>query len=78
MKFKCRQTRNDVCRVEQNSHAFTYKITTFEPAISTWREILGLVTDSSWGCIAPRRPKLQVRYLESLGNKLLQAYKSMI
>lgn len=67
-----------MCGKTQSRHTFMYKISAFEPTITTWRAILGLVTDSSLGFNTHRRSGKQIKYWELLGNKLTQSCKSMI
>lgn len=62
-----------MCGKEQSKHTVMYKTTAFEPTITTYRAILELMTEFN-----DHRSRKQTKDWEFLGNKFMQACKSMI
>lgn len=58
---------------EQSKHIVLYKITAFEPTTTTYRATLELMTEFN-----DHRSRKQTKDWELLGNKFMQACKSMI
>lgn len=58
---------------EQSKYIFRYKITAFEATITTYSAILELMIEFN-----DYRSRKQIKYCELLGNKFIQACRSII